>query len=188
MITMIIRWYHRNKFWKCKFSGQKIKNELLASTYLSFTLTHLAFSFVFLLSLSQSLPNTVFDYFFSIALLSVNLIQFRGYDIKNLEYSLSIFIQNIVQQFFFILCATSESSSELISWKLDAIAINYIFKPKFKKRMLLGTDYKTFYCVVPTQAFFLLVFARWQNMLTLVSCGNIFFFYGHFQDLSHLIT
>ena len=48
---------------------------------LSFTLSDLAFPLSFFYH-SVKFFQTVFDDFFSIALLSVNLIQFRGYDIE----------------------------------------------------------------------------------------------------------
>ena len=82
LIIMIIRWihslWHRNIFVNLMV---KIWNELLASTYLSFILSNLAFSFAFLLSLDQILSDILW-WFFLLSPPSVNFIQFRGDDIE----------------------------------------------------------------------------------------------------------
>ena len=52
----------------------------------------------------------------------------------------------------------------------------------------MGTDYKTFYCFVLTQE--ASIFSGFCQVTKAVNIcfGDIFCFYGHFQDLSHFIT
>ena len=102
--------------------------------------------------------------------------------------------------FSFCVHSTSKSSSELLTWKLDAIAINYIFNPKAKKKNVTGHRLRTFYWVVLTPVFSI-VFCQvtktidfgclWEYFLflwpflRLVTFNNIKQF-SNFNNVNHL--
>ena len=167
------------------FEGVNLTVKILEMNYL-FQLTWASFWAISLLLFSffyhsVKFFQTVFDYFFSIAHLLVNLIPFRDYDIEQLEYSLSIFFQNIIKQFFLILCTFFVQISHVRTTILIiGCHCNQLYlESKSPKRLLLGTDYKTFW---PQNCFYW-VLPGDKKVLILVCCGNIFFFLWPFPRL-----